>query len=42
MGIRYLTGDGVEKDEAVGKRWLQIAADQNFLPAKKKLEALKH
>ena len=41
LGIRYLTGDGVGKDEAEGRKWIQLAADQNLLPAKKKLETMK-
>ena len=40
LGSRYLTGDGVEKDEAAARKWLEAAAKNDDSRAKKKLEAL--
>ncbi|MEW6160735.1 MAG: hypothetical protein AB1813_25170 [Verrucomicrobiota bacterium] len=40
LGMRYLKGDGVEKDEAEARRWLEQAAKNDFQQAKKKLEEL--
>ena len=41
LGLRYLNGDGVEKDEAVGLKFLEDSAKQDYTLAKKKLEELK-
>jgi len=41
LGLRYLNGDGVEKDEAVGLKFLENSAKQDYTLAKKKLEELK-
>ena len=41
LGLRYLTGDGVEKDEAAGLKLLEESAKQDYTLAKRKLEALK-
>ena len=40
LGIRYLTGDGVEKDPKVAEQWLKKAAAQGHADAKKKLEEI--
>jgi len=40
LGIRYLNGDGVEKNEATGRKWLQVAADNGESQAQSKLKAL--
>jgi TPR repeat protein len=40
LGLRYLTGDGVEKDTTVGRKWLQTAADSGDSQAKAKLQLL--
>jgi TPR repeat protein len=40
LGLRYLTGDGVEKDEDVARKWLEAAAKNDDTRAKKKLEEL--
>jgi uncharacterized protein len=41
LGLRYLTGDGVEKDEKAGMKLLEGSAKQDYTLAKRKLEALK-
>jgi len=41
LGIRYLNGDGVEKNAETGKQWLEKAAKNGHSGAKKKLEELK-
>ena len=41
LGLRYLEGDGVEKDEPAGMQLLQESAKQDYTLAKKKLEELK-
>jgi TPR repeat protein len=41
LGLRYLTGDGMEQDEATGRKWLEDSAKQDYTPAKRKLEELK-
>src|SRR6266496_3661584 len=40
LGLRHLTGDGVEKDEAAARKWLEAAAKNDDSRAKKKLEEL--
>ena len=40
LGVRYLTGDGVEKDEAQAKILLKKAADQGHSDAAAKLKSL--
>ena len=40
LGLRYLKGDGVEKDEAIGRRWLTQSAKNGYSPATRKLEEL--
>lgn len=40
LGVRYLKGDGVEKDEATGRKWLTESAKNGYGPASKKLEEL--
>ena len=40
LGMRYLKGDGVEKDEAAGMKLLEESARQDYTLAKKKLEEL--
>jgi len=40
LGVRYLTGDGVEKDEDAARKWLEAAAKNDDTRAKKKLEEL--
>jgi len=41
LAMRYLKGDGVEKDLALAKKWLQAAAKNGHTLAPKKLEELK-
>jgi TPR repeat protein len=40
LGLRYLKGEGVEKDEATGRRWLTMSAKNGYGPATKKLDEL--
>jgi TPR repeat protein len=40
LGLRYLKGDGVEKDEAAGRKWLELASKNGYGPATKKLDDL--
>ena len=40
LGIRYLTGKGVEKNEKLGREWLAKAAKQSHVQAGKKLAEL--
>ena len=40
LGLRCLTGDGVEKDEAAARKWLEAAAKNDDSRARKKLEEL--
>jgi hypothetical protein len=42
LGLRYLNGDGVTKDDGVGKEWLGKASAQGNLDAKTALDALKY
>jgi TPR repeat protein len=39
--MRYLNGDGVQKDLAAARKWLQAAATNGHTLAPKKLEELK-
>lgn len=41
LGLRYLNGDGVEKDEAAGMKLLEESARQDYTLAKRKLDELK-
>jgi len=41
LGIRYLNGDGVEKNADTAKQWLDKAAKNGHSGAKKKLQELK-
>ena len=38
LGMRYLNGNGVEKNEAIAKVWLKAAADNGDARAKKQLQ----
>ena len=40
LGVRHLTGDGVEKDEVAARKWLEAAAKNDDSRAKKRLEEL--
>ncbi len=40
LGIRYLNGDGLEKNLELAKKWLQRAADQDNTQAKQQLQLL--
>ncbi len=40
LGVRYLKGDGVVKDEATGRKWLAQSAKNGYGPATRKLEEL--
>jgi TPR repeat protein len=40
LGLRYLKGDGVERDEAKGRHWLGLSAKNGYGPATRKLEDL--
>lgn len=39
-GMRFLNGDGVEKDSDEGRKWIEKAAAQKYSMAVKKLEEL--
>jgi TPR repeat protein len=41
LGMRYLDGDGVEKDPELGRKWLEAAAKNGNSQAAKKLEQFK-
>lgn len=41
LGVRYLTGNGLEKDEQKGRALLEASADQGYPKAKLKLKELK-
>ena len=41
LGIRYLTGDGVEKSPELGRKWLGLSAAQGNTGAIRKMEELK-
>lgn len=41
LGMRYLNGDGVEKDSELGQKWLSAAATNGNTQAIRKLEELK-
>ena len=41
LGMRYLTGDGVEKDSVLAKKWLNASATNGNSQAVKKLEELR-
>jgi TPR repeat protein len=40
LGLRYLHGDGLEKNEAEGRKWIEKSAKKDYSLAKKKLEEL--
>ena len=40
LGLRYLQGDGLEKNEAEGRKWIEQSAKNDYTQAKKKLEEL--
>ncbi|MBI3875696.1 MAG: SEL1-like repeat protein [Verrucomicrobia bacterium] len=40
LGLRYLTGDGVEKDDGKAREWLQKSADGGNAQARNKLNSL--
>lgn len=40
LGLRYLKGDGVEKDEEAGRKWLEKSAKDGNTQASKKLKEL--
>jgi type IV secretory pathway VirB10-like protein len=40
LGLRYLKGDGVEKDEKTGRKWIETSATNGYSLAIKKLEEL--
>ena len=40
LALRYLFGDGLEKDVEPGRKWLEKSAAQDYAQAKKKLEDL--
>jgi TPR repeat protein len=40
LGLRYLKGDGVEKDEALGRKWLKESAKNGYAAATRKLDDL--
>ena|SRR5437867_8760840 len=41
LGLRYLLGDGVDKDETAGMKLLEQSAAQDYTLAKRKLEELR-
>jgi TPR repeat protein len=40
LANRYFFGEGVERDAATGRKWLEKSAAQDYAPAKKKLAEL--
>jgi len=40
LGVRYLKGDGVEKDEAMGRKWLALSSKNGYGAATRRLEEL--
>jgi TPR repeat protein len=40
LGMRYLKGDGVEKDEATARRWLTMSSKNGYSAATRRLEEL--
>ncbi len=40
LGVRYLTGDGVEKDPETARKWIEASAKQGYSMAVRKLEEL--
>jgi TPR repeat protein len=40
LGIRYLKGDGVVKDEGTARKWLAMSSKSGYGPATRKLEEL--
>jgi hypothetical protein len=40
LGMRYLRGDGVEKDETIARKWLALSATNGFPASARKLEEL--
>lgn len=40
LGLRYLKGDGLEKDETLGRKWLTESSKNGYGPATRKLEEL--
>lgn len=42
LGVRYLKGDGVEKDEATARKWLTLSSKNGYGPATRKLEEIDH
>ena len=40
LGMRFLNGDGVERNEATAKKWFELAAKQDHTQARKQLELL--
>jgi TPR repeat protein len=40
LGLRYFYGDGLEKNEAEGRKWIEESAKNDYTLAKKKLEEL--
>lgn len=40
LGLAYVTGDGVKKDQDEAKKWLQLSAGQGHEPSKQLLDRL--
>ena len=40
LGMRYLKGDGLEKNETAARRWLALSSKNGYGPATRKLEDL--
>lgn len=40
LGVRYLKGDGVVKDEGTARKWLAMSSKSGYGPATRKLEEL--
>ncbi len=40
LGVRYLKGNGVEKNDALGREWLQKSAENGSIHAQRKLDEL--
>jgi TPR repeat protein len=40
LGMRYLKGDGVEKDEVTARKWLTLSSKNGYIAATRRLEEL--
>ena len=40
LGVRYLKGDGVQRNDPLGREWLQKSANNGYIHAQRKLDEL--